>query len=100
MEYINTINELRQTPRWYNAITNNWTTAIRQQRTSSERAPWDCRMLVNGLGDRMIYERGGFDASLPFEELRQRAHVNERARAADQDPLFSAKIREGVPGME
>ena len=100
MEYVNTINELRQTPRWYNAISNNCTTAIRQQRTSSERAPWDYRMLVNGFGDRMIYERGGFDTSLPFEELRQKAHINGRAKEADQDPLFSEKIREGVPGMK
>lgn len=100
MEYVNTINELRQTPRWYNAITNNCTTAIRHQRTSDERAPWDYRMLVNGLGDRLIYERGGFDTSLPFEELRRLAHINERARAADQDPAFSEKIREGLPGME
>jgi hypothetical protein len=63
--------------------------------------PWDWRILVNGKGDELLYERhliatGG----LPFAELKQRSHINERARAADQDPEFSRLIREGVPGFE
>jgi hypothetical protein len=99
MEYIRTINELHRTPRWYNAITNNCTTAIRHQRAASERAPWDWRMLVNGLGDELLHERGAFDRSLPFLELKRISRVNERAKAADQDPDFSEKIRAGLPGM-
>lgn len=99
MDYIRTVNELHRTPRWYNAITNNCTTAIRQQRATSERAPWDWRMLVNGLGDELLYERGAIDRSLPFTELKRISHVNQRAKAADQDADFSGKIREGLPGM-
>jgi hypothetical protein len=34
---------------------------------------------------------------LPFAELKQRSHINERARAADQDPDFSRVIREDLP---
>lgn len=99
MEYVNSINELNQTPRWYNAITNNCTTAIRQQRAASERAPWDWRMLVNGFGDELLYERGAIDNSLPFPELRRLSHVNERAKAANDAEDFSEKIRVGLPGM-
>ena len=99
MEYVNTINELKQTPRWYNAITNNCTTAIRHQRASTDRAPWDWRMLVNGYGDQLLYERKGIDQSMPFPQLKQLSLVNPRAKAADQDPAFSEKIREGLPGM-
>ncbi len=99
MEYIRTVNELNHTPRWYNAITNNCTTAIRHQRTASERAPWNWRMLANGYGDELLYERGAIDRSLPFPELKQISRVNERAKAADQDPDFSERIRAGLPGM-
>jgi hypothetical protein len=100
MEYIRTINELHETPRWYNAITNNCTTAIRHQRAANERAPWDWRMLVNGFGDELLYERKGIDTSLPFAELKKLSHINDRAKAADQDPDFSEKIRVGLPGMK
>lgn len=99
MEYVRTVNELHATPRWYNAITNNCTTAIRHQRAANERAPWDWRMLVNGLGDQLLYERKGIDTSLPFAELKRLSHINEKAKAADKDPDFSAKIRVGIPGM-
>lgn len=99
LEYIKSINELREKPRWYHALTNNCTTAIRHQRAASDRAPWDWRLLVNGHGDELLYERGGIDTSLPFRELKRISHINERAKAADQDPLFSERIREGLPGM-
>ena len=40
LEYLNTINALRDQPRWYNALTDNCTTNIRTQRSINERAPW------------------------------------------------------------
>jgi hypothetical protein len=52
LEDLATVNELHERPRWYNAITSNCTTAIRQQRSASMRKRWDWRMLVNGLGDQ------------------------------------------------
>ena len=97
LEYIGTVNELCDSPRWYNAITDNCTSAIRNQRAAAERAPWDWRMLVNGFGDELLYERGNLDRSLPFTELKQRAHINERAKAANDAPDFSERIRVGVP---
>ena len=99
LEYLRMVNELHANPRWYNAITNNCTTAVRNQRAAEERAPWDWRMLVNGLADQMLYERGVIDRSLPFAELRRISHVNERAKAANDAEDFSEKIREGLPGM-
>ena len=98
LEYIQTINRLRDHPRWYNAVTTNCTTSIRTQRPRNERAPWDWRILVNGKGDELLYERhliatGG----LPFSELKQRSWINKLARAADQDPDFSRLIRANLP---
>lgn len=94
LEYIRSLNELHERPRWYNAIKNNCTTAIRSQRTAAERAPWDWRMLANGYADEMLYERGTIDRlSLSFDELKRRSHINSRARAATDAPDFSERIR-------
>jgi hypothetical protein len=97
-EYINTVNVLHERPRWYNAVTSNCTTSIRDQRAANLRAPWDWRILINGKADEMLYEHraiatGGF----PFAELKQRSLINQRARDADKDPDFSRLIRDGLP---
>ena len=62
--------------------------------------PWNWRILVNGKGDELLYDRhliatGG----LPFPELKQRSLINQRARLADEDLQFSRLIREGIPGF-
>jgi hypothetical protein len=100
LQYVTTANALHDRPRWYNAVTTNCTTSIRAQNPTSQRMPWDWRILINGKGDAMLYEHhliatGG----LPFNELKQRSLINDHARAADQDPEFSRRIRQGVPGF-
>jgi len=100
LEYLTTLNVLHETPRWYNIISTNCTTSIRAQYPSWERAPWDWRILINGKADEMLYERGTLTTEgLPFAELKQRALINVSAKAADDDPDFSKKIRQGLPGM-
>lgn len=100
MEYARSVNELAKRPRWYNAVTTNCTTNVREQHPASERAPWDWRMLVNGKMDEMLYEKGLLETEgLGFAELRERALINEAARAANGAADFSARIREGRPGF-
>jgi len=59
-------------------------------------APWDYRILLNGYVDEMLYERGVIDTSRPFPEVRAGSLIDARAQAADQDPAFSRRIREGI----
>lgn len=100
LEYLRTLNEMRERPRWYNAITTNCTTSIRAQRSAGERPPLDWRILVNGKGDEMMFERGTIaTGGLAFAELRQKALINAAAKAADTSPEFSRVIREGLPGF-
>lgn len=100
MEYLNAINSLHTEPRWYNALTTNCTTSIRTQHPEAKRAKWDWRMLVNGKGDEMLYERKGLAGSeLPFAELKKRNHINARAKAADKADNFSQQIRVGAAGL-
>jgi len=98
LEYLRTINSLRNHPRWYNAVTANCTTSIRAQRSANERAPWDWRMLFNGTMDEMLYEDHAIaTGGLPFAELKRRSLIDQRALAADQSPDFSRLIREELP---
>jgi len=100
MDYIRALNHLHDTPHWYNAITTNCTTTIRTQTEPDTRQPWDWRLLVNGKGDEMMYERGQIaTAGLPFAELKERARVNQAGMAATTSPDFSRLIRAGRPGF-
>jgi hypothetical protein len=100
MDYVTTLNQLRDTPRWYNAATTNCTTSIRSQHDASQRTPWDWRILVNGKGDELMFERGAFvTGGLPFPALRAAARINDAARNAGPDADFSRRIREGRPGF-
>jgi len=99
LDYIARINQLHDRPEWYNALQHNCTTSVRAQRAVADRAPFDWRMLLNGHLDEMLLERGMIDTSLSIDELRRRCLINDRARAADQDPDFSRLIRAGVPGV-
>jgi hypothetical protein len=100
LDYLHRMNGLRDRPEWYNALTDNCTTGIRAQRAAADRAAWDWRMLVNGYGDQLLYERGVINTNLPFAVLKQRCHINAQAQAADKAEDFSRKIRVGLPGVD
>ena len=93
LEYLRRMNQLHDRPEWYNAITSNCTTNIRTQHVVAKPAPWDWRILVDGKGDELLYERGVLNRNLPFAELKRRAHINARAKDADNAPDFSERIR-------
>jgi hypothetical protein len=93
LEYLRRMNQLHVRPEWYNAITSNCTTNIRTQHVVAKPAPWDWRILVDGKGDELLYERGVLNRNLPFAELKRRAHINAFAKDADNAPDFSDRIR-------
>jgi hypothetical protein len=99
LDYFAVINELAAHPRFYDALTQNCTTTIRmhQRQTLKTLPPFDWRMIVNGYGDQMLYERGMIDTSLPFDELKRRSRIVERAHAAEGAADFGTRIREGLP---
>ncbi len=98
VDYVERIEELAEEPAWYNALTENCTTSIRLHAVDlGIERPWDWRILVNGRGEELLYERGMVSTSLPFEELRPRSDVTELARAAAGAPDFSTRIRRDLP---
>jgi hypothetical protein len=98
-DYVATMNEMAQTPRFYNAFSDNCTTSIHNhvRRINPTGSPLDWRLLANGYIDEMLYEQGIVNTSLPFTELQARSSVDARAKAADSAADFSARIREGLP---
>jgi len=98
IDYLKEVNRLAEHPQWYNALTQNCTTTIRghtQNVGAGGRLDW--RLLANGHLDELLYERGQMDTHLPFEEVRARSNITERAKAAGDSPDFSARIRQGLP---
>jgi len=96
LDYVASINALAERPAWYNALTDNCTTTIQRhaRHINPGANPFDWRLLANGRLPELLYERGRIETDLPFEELQRRAHIDARAKAADRDPDFSARIRE------
>ncbi len=99
LDYLAEVNSLAAKPDWYNALTQNCTTSIRNRvMHAGGHVPFSWKLLANGYLDELLYERGSIDRKLPLAELRTRSEVTERAKAAGMDADFSARIREGIPG--
>ena len=56
-------------------------------------------VLILGVDRILDMCRGSLDRSLPFDILRRKSLINERARAADGFDDFSHRIRRGLPGI-
>ena len=99
--YLEQMNNLVRTPRFYNTITVNCTTLIYQmmQRIVG-RLPYDYRLLFSGYLPEYVYKVGGLDRRYTFAQLRQFGHVTGRARLADRSAQFSREIRQSIPALE
>ena len=98
LNYLDEVNDLARTPRWYNALTHNCTTEIRHHvQQVAPGNPFDWRILANGRLDELGYERGQVNTRMPFAELRRRSDITARAKAAGNRGDFSRLIRESLP---
>lgn len=96
--YLERINELAAQPEWYNLLSNNCTlNIIRYANRAGRVGEFNIRHLLNGWIDGYLYYAGFLDTDLPFEEFRQRSHINAAAQAADGAADFSAQIRASLP---
>ncbi len=87
-------------PRWYHTLTGNCTTMVYDiARVVVKGLPLDYRLIVSGYLPEYLYDAGALTPGVDLETLRARGRINERARLADDDPAFSARIREGMPGV-
>ncbi|MDR3621461.1 MAG: DUF4105 domain-containing protein [Paludisphaera borealis] len=80
LDYVNTINQLYESPRWYHVLFTNCTTSF--YKLPSTRVRWDWRVIANARLDRALYNDGRLDRTLPFKELRRLACLNDIADTA------------------
>ena len=90
-------NELRERPEFYNTLTSTCTSNLVRHvnRISPRRVPrLSYKVLLPGYSDRLAYDLGLIDTDLPFEQARERFHVNALAERYGNDPAFSERIRQ------
>jgi hypothetical protein len=98
LAYLEEVNRIARSPRWYNAFDHNCTTTIRfHARQIGMVRALNWRVFVNGKGPELLYMRGVVNTTLPFPELRSQSYINERGRTAGRAADFSQRIREGLP---
>jgi hypothetical protein len=90
---------LRARPEFYNTLSNNCATNLRDHvnRVAGEPLPFGWAVVFPGWSDELALERGLLATDLPLEDARRRFRVDERAREAlaQVDPDFSERIRSG-----
>lgn len=93
--YLDRINELADRPEFYHLLSNSCTINIVRYAGVAGGSPlqFDIRHYFNGWSDRFLYRTGRLVASGPFEQIREEAHINALAQAANKDPKFSERIR-------
>jgi Domain of unknown function (DUF4105) len=97
-EYVEEVNDLARTPRFYNTLTSNCTNLVFDMvKVIHPGVPMDARVLFSGYLPNYAYDLGATDTSVSFEKLRELSKIDDKAAQADSDPQFSARIREGVP---
>jgi hypothetical protein len=93
------IDELRDTPAFYNMLITNCTTQVWFiSRIKTYHVLFSWKVLASGHDPEYLYEQGRLDTSVPFEQLRERGHLNARARAVDNVEDFSRAIRAETAG--
>jgi hypothetical protein len=98
LSYLEEVNGLARTPRWYNALLHNCTTSILvHTHAAGAPMPWHWQLLANGHLDELLYRLGVIQTALPLAELRARSEIAERGKRAEDDPAWSALVREGLP---
>ena len=101
LNYANEANQLANQPTFYNTLTSNCTTIVYQlAKRISPTLPLDYRLLLSGYLDEYAYDIHLLTPNYSIQTLQERGHINPRAIAANNDPEFSARIRQGVPGID
>lgn len=98
LDFMKAINDIARQPVWYNALSANCTTTIRQRVIhAGGKLAMSWRLIANAYLPPLLYRQGLFDTSRPFADLKAMSHINERARRIGEGEDFSARIREGLP---
>lgn len=97
LDMIHRANELKDTPEFYNSVTNTCTTNIVRHVndiTPNRLPSFNLQILLPANSDKLAYKYGLLDTELTFEEARKKYFINDKALQYADDPDFSMRIRE------
>lgn len=101
LAYLDQARALSTRPRFYDTLTANCTTIVYEMAQRIVGGlPLDWRLLASGYLPEYLAKIDGFTAKQELATLRAAGRITERAIAADRDPRFSERIRQGIPGMQ
>jgi hypothetical protein len=89
------VDKLAKSPEFYDTLTNNCTTNIRNHvnHLKADEVPYDYRVLLPGYSDELAYDLGLIEHHGSYAETRLHARVNYQAYLHRNDPKFSQAIR-------
>ena len=96
---VQTANGLREHARFYNSVTENCTSVLREHANEVRPGSFPSFVLAQvmpGISDRVLYHRGWIDTDLPFAEVRAHFAAQKRSKQCAPDEGFSVCIREGL----
>ena len=95
LDVLRAADSLRERPVFYNTVSNNCSSVIRDHinRFARDRVPYDFRVLFPARADEILDERGHIVGAASLDEARRLYLVNGRARQYRDDPFFSWRIR-------
>ena len=95
LDMLRRANALREKPEFYNTLTNNCTTNIINHisKVIVKKISFRIEEWLPENSDRLAYNMGLIDTSLPFNEARKKFLISERAMRYANSPNFSVKIR-------
>lgn len=98
LDYIDSMNKLREHPQFYNTLTTNCTTQVlRHVWAFGSDARYNWQILMSGYVPEYLHANDVLMPGLSLEEIMNRSLVNVRANSVPLDEYFSKLIRESVP---
>lgn len=97
--YVQEMQTLATTPRFYNTLTSNCTTIVFDlARRISPRTGLDYRLLLSGYVDEYVYELGLMTPGYDFPTLKAAGRITEHFLSPASRAGFSTAIRRTLPG--
>lgn len=104
-QYLKGANQLRDHPRWFNAVADNCTTNVFALMAETGHLPagssrYKWWILFNGRAPEMLYRGGNLAGNLPFSDLERQAFITAGANTLNDASDFSQHIRMNRAGFE
>ena len=95
LEYMNTVNEIKDHPRFYNTLMANCTNVIWiHAQVNPGHVPFSWKILASGYAAEYLYDMERLDRTLSFAELTRLGYVNPVANQLGDSADFAQRIRE------